>query len=169
MATSASSPAPPGATAAGNTARWGAPIEASAGVLELVGSEQPELLEFTVHVLAAGTMSFAVKKLAAELEVAPDRLAWTVERACRELDRLEKHRGRWHEPARVLGKPNLAALRLVCHTRLHRMSLLKRRQRLLGIQRKLERAWQLARTRAWIDDFLSELPHKPPEARDADR
>ncbi len=162
-----SSPTRPGAPAAGG---WGAPIAASAGVLELVGSEQPELLDFTAHVLANSTMSFALENLAAELEVAPDRLGWTVERACRDLDRLERHRGRWRDPARVLGKPNLAALRFVCHFRLQRVPVVKRRLRLQRIQRKLERAWQLARTRAWIDDFLSE-PGEPArkEARDADR
>ncbi len=166
MSASASSPAPAGDP---DATRWAAPIEASAGVLELVGSEQPELLEFTAHLLATGTMSFAVEKLATDVGVAPERLGWTFERACRDLDRLEKHRGRWRDPVQILPRSNLAALRLVCHARLLRMSLIKRRQRLETIQRKIEKAWKLARTRAWIDDFLGELPSQPREARHAEQ
>ncbi len=38
---------------------WGAPAEASAAVLEVVASEQPELVEFQAQALFNSTMSFA--------------------------------------------------------------------------------------------------------------
>ncbi len=72
--------------------RWGAPIEATITVLELIASEQPRCLEFQVHVLCNSTMSFAVQKIAAELAVSPERLGKVIGRACMDLDRLELER-----------------------------------------------------------------------------
>ncbi len=142
------------------TARWGAPIEATIAVLELIASEQPQFLEFQAHVLCNSTMSFVVQKLAAELGVSPEELVKTFGRACRDLDRLEKHRGRWQDPVKVLGSPNLAVLGYVCRARLSRVWKINRRRRLERIKRRVESAYKLAQTRVWIDDFIGPLPAK---------
>jgi len=146
--------------------RWGAPSEASIAVLELIASEQPELLEFQAHVLWNGTMSFAVEELAAAFSVPPQELAGAIGRACHDLDRLEKRRGAWRDPGQVLGtRPNLAALRHLCQARLRRAWHLPRRRRLERIYQKLEAAYAHARTRAWIDDFIGSLPATGGEVR----
>ncbi len=156
----------PSTTAGG---KWGAPIEATITVLELIASEQPGMLEFQVHVLCNSTMSFAVQKLAAELGVSPERLGKVIGRACMDLDRLEKHRGRWRDPAKVLGSPDLGALRYVCGARLNRVSKVARRRRLMSIERRVEAAYNLARTRIWVDAFIGPLPARRKEAQDANR
>ncbi len=138
--------------------RWGAPIEASLAVLELAASEQPELLEFQAHVLGNSTMSFAVQKLAAAFDVPPEKVGRTVTLACKGLDRLEKHRGKQQDPEKLLDAPNLAALLHVCHARLNRVTQVNRCRRLERIQRTVKRAYEQARTRAWIDDFIGPLP-----------
>ncbi len=147
---------------------WGAPIEATLASLELIATEQPGLLEFQVHVLGNGTMSFAVAKLAAAFEVPPEKLGPAVVRACRDLDRLEKHRGRWRDPAKVLGAPDLGALRYVCRARLNRVSEVARRRRLERIERRVEAAYKLARTRIWVDAFIGPLPVKRQEEVQSD-
>ncbi len=144
---------------------WGAPIEATLATLELIASEQPGLLEFQVHVLCSSTMSFAVQKIAAELGVSPEQLGKAIGRACMDLDRLEKQRGRWRDPAKIVGATNLAALRYVCRTRLNRASKVVRRRRLASIERRVEAALSVARTRAWVDDFIGPLPEKRKEAK----
>ncbi len=138
------------------------PIKATAAVLELTASEHPELVEFQAHVLRSGTMSFAFRQLAAELGVAPDQLGWTVFQASRDLDRLEAYRGRWRDPAAVLGAPNYAALISVCRARLERVPQLSRQRRLERILGRIDAAYQLTRTRAWIDNFLGPPPAVPP-------
>ncbi len=142
------------------TERWGAPIEATIAVLELIASEQPQFLDFQAHVLGNSTMSFVVQKLAGELGVAPEELVKAFGQAARDLDRLEKHRGRWQDPVKVLGATNLAALRHVCEARLTRVWKVARRTGLQRIQRRVEAAYKLARTRVWIDDFIGPLPAK---------
>ncbi len=155
----------PSTTAGG---QWGAPIEATITVLELIASEQPGMLEFQVHVLCNSTMSFAVQKLAVELGVSPERLGKVIGRACMNLDRLEKHRGRWRDPTKVLASPNLGALRYVCRARLNRVSKVVRRRRLERIERRVEAAYNLARTRIWVDAFIGPLPVKPKEEVQSD-
>ncbi len=157
----------PGVSAAGGNG-WDAPIEAAAAVLELAASEHPELLEFQVHVLANGTMSFALDKLASSLDVPRRQLAPTVLRACKDLDRLERRKGTWREPAKILDEPNLAALFYVGSARLERVSIPPRRQRLERVVRKVERAYGLARSRAWIEAFIGPLPQKQPSTESAD-
>ncbi len=146
--------------------RWREPFEATITVLELIGSEQPQFLEFHAHVLGNSPMSFVLQKLAQELGVPAERAVKAVARACRDLDRLEKQRGRWKDPAEVLGSPDLAALRYVCSARLSRISKATRRQRLMSIQRRIESAYSLARTRAWVNEFIGSRPEEPAEARD---
>ncbi len=162
----------------GRSWNWQAPIDASAAALELAASEQPELLEFLAHVLRNSTMSFAAEELAAVFGVAPEKLGPAVVRACLDLDRLEKHRGPWRDPAAVLRKgaggtpvaaPNLAALHCVCRARLQRVTQLARRRRLERILRRVDAACQLARTRAWLEDFIGPPAEKPREVRDDDR
>ncbi len=145
--------------------RWEAPFEATIAVLELIGSEQPQFLEFQAHVLGNSPMSFVLQKLAQELEVPTEKAVKTVAQACRDLDRLEQQRGRWQDPAKVLGSPNLVALGYVCRARLSRNLTASRRLRLMRIQRRIESAWRLARTRAWVNEFIGPLPRKPAEAR----
>ncbi len=142
------------ARGAGTGWHWGAPIAATLAVLELTGSEQPELPEFQAHVLRNSTMSFAVQQLAAELEVQSEEIGPTVGRACRDLDRLEKQRGAIWQPEQVLDRPNLAALLYVCRARMRRVAPRARRLRLERIRRRVEAAHKLRRTRIWIEDFI---------------
>ncbi len=145
--------------------RWGAPFEAMIAVLELIGSEQPQFLEFQAHVLGNSPMSFVLQKLAQELGVPAEKAAKAIGQACRDLDRLEKQRGRWQDPAKVVGSPNLAALRHACGARVGRVFDIARRRRLEVIQRRVEAAYGLARTRAWVDDFIGPLPARPGEVQ----
>ncbi len=138
--------------------RWRPPVEASLAVLELLAGEDPDLLDFTAHALNTSATSFAVDTLAADFGVVRDRVGRTIGRASRHLDRLEKHRASWRDPAEVVETPNLAALRYVCHVRFDRLAPGARRRRLAKVQRRLEAAWELARTRAFIEDFLGPLP-----------
>ncbi len=151
------------------TSRWRRPAEASVAVLELTASEDPGLLDFTAHALSTSEMRFAVDGLAAELGVPPGRVGRAIGRACQQLDRLEKHRGFWRDPAQVVETPNLATLRCVCHVRFDRLAPGTRRTRLEKVLRRLDAAWELARTRAFIDDFLSPISGRPQEVSDADR
>ncbi len=151
------------------TGRWRPPVEASLAVLELLADEDPDLLDFTAHVLNTSAMSFAVDSLAADLGVPRDRVGRAIGRACQQLDRLEKHRGFWRDPAQVVETPNLTALRCVCHIRFDRLAPGTRRTRLEKVLRRLDAAWELARTRAFIDDFLSPISGRPQEVSDADR
>ena len=146
---------------------WEAPISASIAILELTATEHPELLEFQIHVLGNSTMSFALEKLATAFDVSRRRIGSTVLKACKDLDRLEQRRGAWREPAKILDSPNLAALLSVGTARLGRLSR-ARRLRLERIMHKVERAYRLARSRAWIEAFIGPLPKKSPPAQTAD-
>jgi hypothetical protein len=148
---------------------WRAPIAASTAVLELVASEQPRLLAFQVHVLRNSPMSFAVEQLATAFAVPADKLGEAILRACKHLDRMETHRGAWRSPSSVVKEPNLAALHHVCAARLARTTNAKHRQRLLVIQRRIVAAYEQARTRAWLEDFLGPLPVKKQEGPSDDR
>ncbi len=148
---------------------WGAPLEASAAILEAIGREHPELIEFQAQALLNSTMSFAVRKLAEEFAVPPEKIGDAVSLACTQLDQLEKYRRTWRDPAQVLASPNLPALFWVCRARVHRVSPPTRRYRLERIQRRLEAAYEITRTRAWIDDFIGPLHAKRKEAQVADR
>lgn len=148
---------------------WGSPIEATAVVLEIIGTEQAELLEFQSQALLNSTMGFAVRELATAFNVTPERVGETIGRACAHLDQLERYRRSWRDPVEVLLKttpreslpsPNLAALRCVCRARLGRTTPPARRQRLEKVLRKLDAAHELAQTRTWIDDFIGPIPAK---------
>ncbi len=141
-------------SAAAADGTWQAPVESTVAVLELTASEQPELLKFQIHVLCNSTMRFTVQQLAAALGVSQEQVSRAVLRASEDLDRLEKYRKNWRDPAKVLDSPNLAALLCVCHARSKRVSKPTRRRRLEMFQRRIERAHELARSRAWIEDFI---------------
>ena len=143
---------------------WGAPAEASAAVLEVVASARPGLVEFQAQALLHSTMSFAVRELAAAFGIAPEKVGAEVGRACDHLDRLEKSRLTWRDPAEILDSPNLAALLYTCRARLRRASPPTRRFKLERILRRLEAAYEKARTRAWVEDFIGPLPARPREA-----
>ncbi len=148
---------------------WRAPYESTLAVIEIVASEQPDLIEFHVQALRNSPVSFAMRELATDFDVAPEDVGEAVGRACIHLDRLERHRRAWRDPTEVVESPNLAALVAVCRARIRRASPPKRRQKLERILRRVEPAYQLAQTRAWLDDFIGPLPRKRKEAQDADR
>ncbi len=148
---------------------WGAPVEASAAILEAVASAQPELVEFQAQALLNSTMSFAVRELAVAFSVPPEKVGKTVGRACRQLDQLERVRRTWRDPAKILDSPNLAALVHVCQARLKRTSPAARQLKLERTRRRLEAAYQVAQTRAWIDDFIGPVPAEPTKAQGDDR
>ncbi len=75
---------------------WGAPVEASTAVLQVVASAQPELVEFQAQALLNSTMSFAVRELATAFGVPPEKIGEAVGRACNHLDQLERIRRTWH-------------------------------------------------------------------------
>ena len=160
----------PQALAAGRTGgRWEAPVESVVAVLELTASERPELLEFQTHVLRNSTMSFALQQLADTFEVPPDQIGQAVFRAGKDLDRLETLRVTWRDPAKVLDSPNLPALLYLGHARLARVSKLIRRRRLEVTLRRVQRAYDLARSRAWIEAFIGPPLPKSSREQDVDR
>ncbi len=165
-------PTQPGAVGAARNSSgtaWLAPTESALGVLEIVASEQPALLPLLTHALLESPVAFAFRELAATFNVAPEDVGEAVGRACTHLDRLERHRRTWRDPAEVVESPNLAALVFVCRARINRVSQLKRRQKLERMLRRIEPVHRQARTRAWIDDFIGPLPAEGERARHTDR
>ena len=76
------------------------------------------------------------------------------EKALADLNELEKRRGGWRDPRKILEFPNVPALYYTCRARVGRISGVGRRRRLEGILRKLKVARDQARDRAWIEDFI---------------
>ncbi len=145
----------------------GSSFDAVVAVLELVASGRPEMLEFQLETLLNSPMGFAVHDLASDLDVPWERVSFTLYRACLDLDRLEKRRGAWRDPEKILQSPNIAALRHVCRARQGRVTGVARRRQLDVTLRRLERAHALARSRAWIEDFIGPPAGSRGEARDA--
>ncbi len=138
-------------------------------LLEVVASGHPQLLELQLEVVMKSPARSAVYELAAVFDVPHDQVGREILRACVDLDRLERLRGTWRDPAKILGSPNLAALLYVCYARRNRVSKLARQQRIERILRRVERAYELARSRAWIEAFIGPLPEKTQEVENADR
>ena len=136
-------------------------------LLEATVSGHPRLVAFLLDVILKSPARSAVYELAAAFDVPHDEVGRAVYQACVNLDRLEKQRGAWQDPTKVLAAPNLAALLCVCYARLNRVSNLARRRRLEKIQGRLEAAHDLARSRAWIEAFIGPLPER--RAQSADR
>ncbi len=70
-----------------------------------------------------------------------------------------QNRSFWRTPIAATA----AVLRRACRARLKRVPQLSRRRRLERIQRRIDAAYQLARTRAWIEDFIGP-PAEPGKA-----
>ncbi len=130
-------------------------------LLEVTASGCPRVLDFLVSTALKSPARSAAYELATAFDVAHDQVGRTVYQACVDLDRLERLRGPWRDPAKVLDAPNLAALLYVCCARLNRVSNLSRQRRLERIQRRLEPAYELARSRAWIEAFIGPPAAKP--------
>ncbi len=128
--------------------------DAAAAVLELSGSERPELLDFQIEALLNSPFRFCLQQLARDFEVPLAKLGLVIHRACHHLDRLEKRRAAWRDPAKVLESPNVAALVHVCRARVGRVQGITRRRRLETLGLKLERAHERARDRAWIEAWI---------------
>ncbi len=133
-------------------------VAAVAEILEVTASGSPHLLDFQLDVILKSPARSAVYELATAFDVAHDEVGQTVYRACLDLDRLERRRGAWRDPATILKSPNLSALLHVCQARKNRVAKLPRQQRLGRILRRVERAYELARSRAWIEAFIGPLP-----------
>ncbi len=145
-------------------------LDAVVALLEVTASGHPRLIDFQLRTILNSPARSAIYDLASAFDVAHDQVGQTVCRACADLDRLERRRGTWRDPAEILGSPNLAALLYVCGARLNRVAKLARERKLEKILRRVERAYELARSRAWIEAFIGEpLPQKRQEARGADR
>ena len=130
------------------------PVDAVAAVLELSGSERPELLELQIEALLHSPLRYCLLQLATDFGVPMAKLGLVVYTACGDLDRLERRRVVWSDPAEVLSSPNVAALVHVCRARVGRVAGITRRQRLEAIVlERLERAYAHAEERAWIEAF----------------
>ncbi len=138
-------------------------------LLEVTASGHPQLVDYTLGLVLRSPARSAVYELAAAFDVSHDQVGREIHQACAGLDRLERLRGPWRDPAKILGTPNLAALLYVCYARRNRVSTPARQRRLERILRRVERAYELARSRAWIEAFIGPQPEKPPEAESADR
>ncbi len=144
-------------------------LDAVAALLEVAASSHPQLLELQLDTILRSPLRPAVFDLASAFNVSHHQVGHAVHRACVDLDRLERWRGTWRDPAKVLSSPNLAALLHICHARLNRVQKLARQRRLEMILRKVERAYELARSRAWIEAFIGEpLPAKRHESQDVE-
>ena len=129
-------------------------LEAVVAVLELSAAERPELLRFQVHVLLNSSMRPAVLELARAFAEPVEKAGETLYRASLDLDRLEAWRRVWRDPAQFLESPNVVALYHLCGARVGRVRSLVRRRKLEEILRKLEQAHDLAKSRAWIEEFI---------------
>ena len=129
-----------------------------AELLEVTASSGPHLLDFQLDVILKSPAGFAVYELASAFDVAHDEVGRTIHRACIDLDRLERRRGVWKDPATILKSPNLVALLHVCQARKNRVTKPTRLQKLGKIKRRLDRAYELARSRAWLEAFIGPMP-----------
>ncbi len=138
-------------------------------LLEVTASGHPRLVDFQLRTILNSPARSAVYDLASAFNVPHDQVGQTVYKACIDLDRLERRRGAWRDPAKIIGSPNLAALLHVCHARLNRVTKLARERRLETTLHRVKRAYEIARSRAWIEAFIGEpLPQKHLEAKTAE-
>ena len=136
------------------TAASGASAESVVALLEVIAAHVPEALELQLQVVSTSAMRSTLFELAHVFGVPPERLGEAVIDACRDLERLEKLRGSWRDPRKVLESPNVAALFYTCRARVGRVHRAGRRRRLEAILRKLKRANDHSRRRAWIEEFI---------------
>ena len=145
------------------------PTDAISAILELTASGRPQLLGFQLEALLNCPQRYALQQLAVELDVPAEKLARAIYQARLDLDRLEKRRGVWRDPGEILDSPNVPALLSLCRARLGRIASDQRRRRLEVIARRLEAAHELARSRAWIVEFIGEPLSMREEVGNADR
>ncbi|MCP3963414.1 MAG: hypothetical protein GY719_36725 [bacterium] len=129
-------------------------VEAVVAILELIGSEHPQLLDFQLDTLVHSTTRFAVHELASAFAVRVPQVGQTIHKACLDLDTLERRRAGWKDPALILQTPNVVALLHVCRARVGRVADRYRRRKLEVIERRLRAVQELARSRAWIEEFI---------------
>ncbi len=110
---------------------------AVAELLEVTASGHPQLVDYTLGLLLRSPARSAVYELAAAFDVSHAQVGREIHRACADLDRLERLRGTWRDPAKILGTPNLAALLYVCYARRNRVSKPARQRRLETILRRV--------------------------------
>ena len=134
--------------------RSGASIAVVVAVLELAGSEHPQLIDFLLKALLHSPARFATNELASAVGVSPDEIGGAIYKACRDLAQLERKRGAWKDPEEIVDEPNVLALRYACQARADRVVGTARRRRLEIIERRLRTAHELARSRAWIEAFI---------------
>ncbi len=126
-----------------------------AGMLELVASHRPDLLPVYLDMIANSPARFAVLELAKDLKVRePQDLYPVVMKIIADLDRLEKRRTGWRHPQQIVTKPHVGGLLYFCRARTLNVPGIARRRRLEVMARKLQRAYDQERTRAWITDFI---------------
>lgn len=122
-------------------------------LLELVATQQPDLLFLVIDMASHSPFRFAILELASTFGTTPERLASVLHTTCLNLDRLEARR-KWKHPYDVLPQANLRGLLYLCRARRIRVSAVTRSRRLAMIARKLEQAYRSERTQRWIEDFL---------------
>ncbi|MCP3959941.1 MAG: hypothetical protein GY719_19015 [bacterium] len=132
----------------------GSPLPAVVAILELIASEHPPLLDFQLDTLLHSTTRFVVHEFASAFVVPLKQVGQTIHKACLDLDTLERRRAGWRDPALILQTPNIVALLHVCRARAGRIADRYRRRKLEVIERRLRAAQELARSRAWIEEFI---------------
>ncbi len=155
----------------GSRPSWRRPpdwLQPGAGLaaLELVASEDPDLLPFVVEALAASPARSVVLELAKLFDVRqPGELAARATRAASQLDRLEKNASRrWTDPREFLGPQALPAA-LLSRFAAARAARWQRRARprlpeLVRLDRRLRVAAGKERAAALVRDFLTDPPGK---------
>ncbi len=131
-------------------------------ILELVASERPASLSWLLDVLRSSPAGSALGQLAEDwLSQLGDldaqvgaALARVAVKAARDLGRLDRRRS-WSTPDVVVPSPNVAALYCFANARAGRMAGLAQRRHLEVIARKLERAYELHRTKHELEEFMS--------------
>lgn len=126
-----------------------------AGMLELVASHRPDLLPIYLDMVANSPARFAVLELASDLKVREvENLHPVLLKISADLDRLEKRRTGWRHPEQIITSPNVVGLLYFCRARINNVPGIARRRRLEVMSRKLQRAYDQEKTRAWINDFI---------------
>ncbi len=124
-------------------------------MLELVASHRPDLLPIYLDMVANSPARAVVLELASDLQVREVQdLCPVLLQIIADLDRLEKRRTGWRHPSQFVDNPNIIGLRYFCRARIRNVPGIARRRRLEVMSRKLNRAYEQERTRAWIDDFI---------------
>ncbi len=125
-------------------------------VLEVVGSERPDMLTFVVQRMLACDR-FGIEQLARAWGVEEvGSLAGEIQRICRVVDRLEKSRVRWNTLGTLFGNPvpaPLAVFELV-RARSARAKGIVRQQCLAIACRKLDAIVAHEETRNLVHDFV---------------